>query len=113
MFDASQIVRTIGFMRRRAEEIGAPTPAYRVLINEYDSLDRNTAPIKEVLAYFDREQVQVCRNALYKRITYRTMTNGHGTLYQMNGKDEWVRKARFNADQVVRELLSASQDEAQ
>ena len=113
MFDASQIVRTIGFMRRRAEEIGAATPSYRVLINEYDSLDRNTAPIREVLAYFDREQVQVCRNALYKRITYRTMTNGRGTLYQMNDKDESVRKARFNADQVVRELLSASQGEAQ
>ena len=109
MFDASQIVRTIGFMRRRAENIGAPAPSYRVVINEYDSLDRNTAPIREMLAYFGREQVEVCKNAIYKRITYRTMTNGHGTLYQMNGKDESVRKARFNADQVVRELLSASQ----
>jgi chromosome partitioning protein len=113
MFDASQIVRTIGFMRGRAEEIGVPTPTYRVLINEYDGLDRNTAPIREVMGYFDREGVQVCGNALYRRITYRTMTNGHGTLYQMNDKDESVRKARFNAHQVVRELLSASQEETQ
>jgi len=113
MFDASQIVRTIAFMRKRAEEIGVPTPTYRVLINEYDSFDRNTVPIREVLAYFEQEQVPVCRNALYRRITYRTMTNGHGTLYQMNGKEEPVRKARFNADQVVRELLTASQEDAQ
>ena len=51
----------------------------------------------------------VCSNALYRRVTYRTMTSGYGTLYQMSDKDESVRKARYNADQVVRELLAASQ----
>ena len=51
----------------------------------------------------------VCANALYRRVTYRTMTSGHGTLYQMSDKNESVRKARYNADQVVRELLAASQ----
>ena len=48
-------------------------------------------------------------NALYRRVTYRTLTAGHGTLHQMSDKDESVRKARYNADQVVRELLAASQ----
>lgn len=112
MLDATQIVRMVGFMRRQAQERGAPPPSYRIIINEYDTFDRNTAPIREVLAYFDREGVKVCRNALYRRVTYRTMTNGHGTLYQMADKDESVRKARFNADQVVRELLSASEEPA-
>lgn len=37
------------------------------------------------------------------------MTTGFGTLHQMSDKDEAVRKARYNADQVVRELLAASQ----
>lgn len=41
------------------------------------------------------------------------MTSGHGTLYQMNDKDESIRKARYNADQVVRELLAASQGAGQ
>ncbi|AOO85166.1 chromosome partitioning protein (plasmid) [Bosea vaviloviae] len=110
MFDASQIVRTVGFMKKRAAEMGVSEPVYRVVINEYDSLDRNTVPIREVLGYFDGEGVKLCQNALYRRVTYRTMTNGHGTLYQMNDKDEAVRKARYNADQVVRELLAASQE---
>ena len=82
---------------------------YRVLFNEYDSLDRNTRPLREVLAYFGAEGVKVCANALYRRVTFRTMTSGHGTLYQMDDKDESVRKARYNADQVIRELLAASQ----
>lgn len=82
---------------------------HRVLFNEYDSLDRNTRPLREVVAYLDAEKVPVCSNALYRRVTYRTMTSGHGTLYQMSDKDESIRKARYNADQVVRELLAASQ----
>jgi chromosome partitioning protein len=109
MFDASQIARTVTFMRKRAAELGVAEPPYRVVINEYDSLDRNTAPIREVLTYFDSEGIKLCRNALYRRITYRTMTNGHGTLYQMSDRDESVRKARYNADQVVREILEASE----
>jgi chromosome partitioning protein len=62
-----------------------------------------------VLAYLNAEGVPVCANALYRRVTYRTMTSGYGTLYQMSDKDESIRKARYNADQVVRELLAASQ----
>ena len=61
------------------------------------------------LVYLEAEKVPVCANALYRRVTYRTMRSGYGTLYQMSDKDESIRKARYNADQVVRELLEASQ----
>lgn len=108
-FDASQVVRTIRNLERHATETGVPMSQHRVLFNEYDSLDRNTRPLREVVAYLDAERVPVCANALYRRVTYRTMTSGHGTLYQMSDKDESIRKARYNADQVVRELLAASQ----
>lgn len=108
-FDASQVVRTIRNLEQHAGEVKLPISPHRVLFNEYDSLDRNTRPLREVLAYFNAEQVPVCANALYRRVTFRTMTSGHGTLYQMNDKDESIRKARYNADQVVRELLAASQ----
>jgi chromosome partitioning protein len=108
-FDASQVVRTVRNLERHAAEASLPMSRYRVLFNEYDSLDRNTRPLREVVAYFDAERVLVCANALYRRVTYRTMTSGHGTLYQMNDKDESIRKARYNADQVVRELLAATQ----
>lgn len=111
-FDASQVVRTIRNLERHADETRLPMGQHRVLFNEYDSLDRNTRPLREVVAYLDAERVPVCANALYRRVTYRTMTGGHGTLYQMSDKDESVRKARYNADQVVRELLAASQGEA-
>src|SRR5205085_1640781 len=108
-FDASQVVRTLRNLEKHAGELSLPMSQHRVLFNEYDSLDRNTRPLREVLAYFTAENVPVCANALYRRVTYRTMTSGHGTLYQMNDKDESIRKARYNADQVVRELLAASQ----
>jgi chromosome partitioning protein len=108
-FDASQVVRTIRNLERHAAESNLPMSQHRVLLNEYDSLDRNTRPLREVLAYFSAEGVPVCANALYRRVTYRSMTSGYGTLYQMNDKDESIRKARYNADQVVRELLAASQ----
>lgn len=108
-FDASQVVRTIRNLEQHAAEMKLPISQHRVLFNEYDSLDRNTRPLREVLAYFNAENVPVCANALYRRVTYRTMTSGHGTLYQMNDKDESIRKARYNADQVVRELLAATQ----
>ena len=108
-FDASQVVRTIRNLERHAAEAGLPMSQHRVLFNEYDSLDRNTRPLREVVAYLDAERVPVCANALYRRVTFRTMTSGYGTLYQMGDKDESVRKARYNADQVVRELLAASQ----
>lgn len=108
-FDASQVVRTIHNLQKHAAETKLPMSQYRVLFNEYDSLDRNTRPLREVVAYLGAENVSVCANALYRRITYRTMTSGHGTLYQMNDKDESIRKARYNADQVVRELLAATQ----
>ncbi|WP_375458555.1 ParA family protein [uncultured Enterovirga sp.] len=111
-FDASQVVRTIRNLERHSATAGLPMSQHRVLFNEYDSLDRNTRPLREVVAYLDAERVPVCANALYRRVTYRTMTSGHGTLYQMSDKDEPVRKARYNADQVVRELLAASQDGA-
>ncbi|MCP3468593.1 ParA family protein (plasmid) [Bradyrhizobium sp. CCGUVB23] len=108
-FDASQVVRTIRNLERHAAESNLPMSQHRVLLNEYDSLDRNTRPLREVLAYFNAEGVPVCANTLYRRVTYRSMTSGYGTLYQMNDKDESIRKARYNADQVVRELLAASQ----
>jgi chromosome partitioning protein len=108
-FDASQVVRTIRNLDQHAGEAGLPMSQRRVLFNEYDSLDRNTRPLREVLAYLNAEGVPVCANALYRRVTYRTMTSGYGTLYQMSDKDESIRKARYNADQVVRELLAASQ----
>jgi len=108
-FDASQVVRTLRNLEQHATEAQLPMSAHRVLFNEYDSLDRNTRPLREVLTYLTSENVPVCENALYRRVTYRTMTSGHGTLYQMNDKDESIRKARYNADQVVRELLAASQ----
>jgi len=112
-FDASQIVRTIRNLEKHAGEAELPMSQHRVLFNEYDSLDRNTRPLREVLAYLTAENVPVCANALYRRVTYRTMTSGHGTLYQMSDKDESIRKARYNADQVVRELLAASQGDSQ
>ena len=112
-FDASQVVRTIRNLEQHAEASKLPMGQHRVLFNEYDSLDRNTRPLKEVIAYLDAEKVPVCANALYRRITFRTMTSGHGTLYQMSDKDESIRKARYNADQVVRELLAASQGAGQ
>ena len=108
-FDASQVVRTIRNLEQHALEVKLPISQHRVLFNEYDSLDRNTRPLREVVAYFNAEAVPVCGNALYRRVTYRTMTSGHGTLYQMSDKDESIRKARYNADQVVRELLAATQ----
>ena len=108
-FDASQVVRTLRNLEQRAQAANLPMSPHRVLFNEYDSLDRNTRPLREVVAYLDAEKVPVCSNALYRRVTYRTMTSGHGTLHQMSDKDESVRKARYNADQVVRELLTASQ----
>ncbi len=108
-FDASQVVRTIRNLEQHAAEAKLPIGQHRVLFNEYDSFDRNTRPLREVLAYFNAEGVPVCANALYRRVTYRTMTSGHGTLYQMSDKDESIRKARYNADQVVRELLAATQ----
>lgn len=111
-FDASQVVRTIRNLEQHAAASALPMSQHRVLLNEYDSLDRNTRPLREVVAYLDAERVPICSNALYRRVTYRTMTSGHGTLYQMTDSDESVRKARYNADQVVRELLSASQGTA-
>lgn len=109
-FDASQVVRTIRNLEQHAAAADLPMSQHRVLLNEYDSLDRNTRPLREVVAYLDAEHVPVCTNALYRRVTYRTMTSGWGSLYQMNDKDEAVRKARVNADLVVRELLAASQE---
>jgi len=108
-FDASQVVRTIRNLERHAAAAQLPMSEHRVLFNEYDGLDRNTRPLREVVAYLDAERVPLCSNALYRRVTYRTMTSGFGTLYQMNDMDEAVRKARYNADQVVRELLAARQ----
>lgn len=108
-FDASQVVRTIRNLEQHAATAQLPMSQHRVLFNEYDSLDRNTRPLREVVAYLDSERVPVCATALYRRVTFRTMTSGFGTLYQMSDKDESVRKARYNADQVVRELLAASQ----
>lgn len=79
-FDASQVVRTIRNLERHAAETRLPIGQHRVLFNEYDSLDRNTRPLREVVAYLDAERVPVCANALYRQVTYRTMTSGHGTL---------------------------------
>lgn len=111
-FDASQVVRTIRNLEQHAAKSALPMSQHRVLFNEYDSLDRNTRPLREVVAYFGAEKVPICSNALYRRVTFRTMTSGHGTLYQMSDSDESVQKARYNADQVVRELLAASQGTA-
>jgi len=111
-FDASQVVRTIRNLEQHAAASALPMSQHRVLFNEYDGLDRNTRPLREVVAYLGAEKVPICSNALYRRVTFRTMTGGHGTLYQMSDSDESVLKARYNADQVVRELLAASQGTA-
>lgn len=110
-FDATQVATLIASIRKRSAGEKKPMPNYRVVFNEYESLDRNTQPIKSVMALFAREKIDVCNNALYKRVTFRTMTDGQGTLFQMNDKDDAVRKARYNSDQVIRELLEAYQNE--
>ena len=68
-FDASQVVRTVRNLEQQ------PMSQHRVLFNEYDGLDRNSRPLREVLAYLNAENVPVCTNALYRRVTYRTMTS--------------------------------------
>ena len=81
----------------------AAVGAYSISVGDFP------IPLREVVAYLDSEHVPVCATALYRRVTFRTMTSGFGTLYQMSDKDESVRKARYNANRVVRELLAASQ----
>src|SRR5437762_3255147 len=49
-FDASQVVRTLRNLEQHAGELSLPMSQHRVLFNEYDSLDRNTRPLREVLA---------------------------------------------------------------
>lgn len=70
-FDASQVVRTIRGLEQHAATVRLPMSQHRVLLNEYDSLDRNTRPLREVVAYLDAERVPVCANALYRRVTFR------------------------------------------
>ena len=56
-FDASQVVRTIRNLEQHAAGAKLPMSQHRVLFNEYDSLDRNTRPLREVVAYLDAEQI--------------------------------------------------------
>ena len=63
-FDASQVVRTIRNLEQHAADARLPMVQHRVLFNEYDSLDRNTRPLREVVTYLDGERVPVCSNAL-------------------------------------------------
>ncbi len=69
-------------------------------------LVRNRFPVGEHSAVMRLE-----RDLLALHVLPGRGRSGHGTLYQMSDRDESVRKARYNADQVVRELLAASQGE--
>ncbi len=91
-FDASQVVRTIRSLEQHAPTCeAADEPASCSVQRIRQPRPQHPAPARRVVAYLDAEKVPVCSNALYRRVTYRTMTSGHGTLYQMSDKDESVR----------------------
>ncbi|MXI72439.1 hypothetical protein GR255_24790, partial [Mycobacterium tuberculosis] len=83
-------------------------PNYRAVLNEYDAIERNTSAVKEVAAYFSDNKIKICDAVIFKRPTFRAMTNGYGTLYQMKDSDEAVKRRStalkthsFDADLVV------------
>ena len=113
LLDATQVVRTVRYIHDQAGRLKMKPPNYRAVLNEYDAIERNTSAVKEVAAYFSDNKIKICDAVIFKRPTFRAMTNGYGTLYQMKDSDEAVKRARTNSDHVVRELLSAIEGDEQ
>ena len=113
LLDATQVVRTVRYIHDQAGRLKMKPPNYRAVLNEYDAIERNTSAVKKVAAYFSDNKIKICDAVIFKRPTFRAMTNGYGTLYQMKDSDEAVKRARTNSDHVVRELLSAIEGDEQ
>ena len=102
VFDCEQAVPVVRFLsalggRRR-------TIPYRILFNAIETIEKETAAFHLAMNFVRQNKLEVLKTPLLARPTFRAVTSGGGTLYEMKGDPRAIEKARTNTRLLAAEI---------
>ena len=103
--DVAQVRRLPEYLAHFTSKRGR-TVRYRVVLNGVDGIEMRTRPFVEAIFALKRDKIEVADTIVSRRSWYRHITNGRGSLYQIEDKDEGCLKAIANIHKLVDELIS-------
>ncbi|MBZ5762271.1 ParA family protein [Rhizobium sp. VS19-DR104.2] len=102
LLDATQALKVVQFLKAIAGK-GLQTP-YRIVLNRVSGIETRTRAFVEAVQFLIERKLNMTTTYIRDRPLYRHMTNGHGTLYDLDETDA-VMSARGNAHDLVAELI--------
>lgn len=79
---------------------------YLVVLNGVDGIEMRTRPFIEAIISLKQGNIKLAETIVTKRSFYRHITNGRGSLYMIEDKNEGLMKAISNIHKLVEELVS-------
>ena len=102
--DVAQVIRMPEYLENVTSKRGRKL-RYRVVLNGVDGIEMRTRPFIEAIGSLRRDNIALAETIVTKRSFYRHITNGRGSLYQIEDKDEGCLKAISNIRKLVEELV--------
>ncbi len=81
-------------------------PKYKVVLNEYDPITKNSKSLENVYKSFLEHNISVSDVLMQKRERVKTITEGTGSLYLLKGKDDATVNAQTNSRNLAYDLLN-------
>ncbi len=103
--DVAQVRRLPEYLERFTSKRGLAV-RYRVVLNGVDGIEMRTRPFVEAIFALKQDNIKLAETIVSKRTSYRHITNGRGSLYQIEDKDDSCLKAISNIHRLVDELVA-------
>ncbi|HKG75920.1 MAG TPA: ParA family protein [Beijerinckiaceae bacterium] len=104
MLDCSQTAATVDLLKALAGR-GSVAP-HRVLFNAVDGIEANTEPFKKAVSFILERKIPVLNTVVRQRSTYKRVTDGGGTLYELPGAETTLKPARENIRLLAHEIAN-------
>ena len=80
------------------------TIPYRILFNAIETIEKETAAFHLAMNFARQNKLEVLKTPFLSRPTFRAVTSGGDTLYEMRGDPRAIEKARTNTRLLAVEI---------
>ncbi len=105
-FDGDQVIAFVNQLRELTAKDNKEMPKYKVVLNEYDPITKNSKSLENVYKSFIEHNISVSDVLMQKRERVKTITEGTGSLYLLKGKDDATVNAQTNSRNLAYDLLN-------